>query len=124
MPQAQTQLPTALQLLAYLDSKVRADRRPPAFAGRLCVGVPTPKGPRWWVANFGERATTSFLTARPERFDVALAIDDDGARRIFGLPAEGPGLQLVSGSGTFLKRFVRRYLGSDDARASSWLWSS
>jgi hypothetical protein len=101
---------TATALLDYLDATVRGDRDAPGFAGRVCFGIRTAQGPRWWVAELGKRATTRFVAARPEAFDVAVALDDQGARSLVGLPVQRPPLKLISGSGRVLARFVRRYL--------------
>jgi hypothetical protein len=97
-------------LLKYLDARVRRDKTAPGMKGRICFGIKGERGPRWWIADFDGKATTSFSNDKPSTYTVAVGVDDNGARALLGLPVEGERLQLVAGDRAFLKRFVERYL--------------
>jgi hypothetical protein len=108
--------PAAL-LLRYLDARVRRDQALPGIAGRVCVGVRGPRGPRYWIADFapavgpkGGAASTRFSDTRPTGCTVTVGLDADGARALLALPVAGPPMQLVAGDRKLLARFVERYL--------------
>lgn len=100
-------------LLNYLDARVRRDRLPPGFSGRVCVGVKDAArggAVRWWIADFSDRARTRYAADKPREYSVALGLDENGARAMLGLPLLGAPMQLVAGDRAVLLKFVRRYL--------------
>jgi hypothetical protein len=110
-----------LDLLAFLEAVVSADRGPPGFRGRLCFGVRAERETRWLLASFLDDVHMERPPTMPEEFDVGVGVSDEVARAMMRGETPKTGLLAVTGDQELLTAFTSRYLKRKsflDVRAS------
>ena len=101
-------------LLTTLDILVKQDGAQPFFSGNIAIGVLPAEGPtRWWLAEFGKEAKTSFPEAIPAtNSDALVALSPEAAWFLLSgeHPADHEPVMMVLGDKKLVERFVHRYL--------------
>jgi hypothetical protein len=99
-----------LDLLRYLDDRVRAAAPPPGLRGSLSFGVVEGGVQLWWRVELASGATTTFASSRPSGCEAYVGMNGAGALALLGFgPSSAKVVQRVAGNQDLLARFATHY---------------